>query len=87
VGEHEVSAGSARAECEAKWLAAEPGNESMLKLMLALGAMALVAVAADRTLTNEKLRLGTFVVLGFFAVKIVFAYTQQRREELQEQGK
>jgi hypothetical protein len=59
----------------------------MLKLMLALGAMALVAVAADRTLTNEKLRLGTFVVLGFFAVKIVFAYTQQRREELQEQGK
>jgi hypothetical protein len=59
----------------------------MTKLMIALGMMAVVAIAADKTLTNDKLRLGTFVVLGFFAMRIIFAYTRQRREQLQEQGK
>jgi hypothetical protein len=54
---------------------------------MALGAMALIAVAADRTITDEKLRLGTFVILGFFAMRIVFAHTRQQREKLEEQGK
>jgi hypothetical protein len=59
----------------------------MLKLMAALGAMALVAVAADRTLTDQRVRLATFVVLGFFALRIVFAHRHQQREKLEEQGK
>jgi len=59
----------------------------MLKLMLALGAMALVALAADRTLTDQRVRLATFIVLGFFALRIVFAHTREQREKLEEQGK
>ena len=58
-----------------------------MKLMLALGAMALVALAADRTLTDQRVRLATFIVLGFFALRIVFAHTREQREKLEEQGK
>jgi hypothetical protein len=57
-----------------------------VRLLMALGAMALIAAAADRTITDEKLRLGTFVILGFFAMRIVFAHTRQQREKLDEQG-
>jgi positive regulator of sigma E activity len=59
----------------------------MAKLMVALVMMAVVAIAADKTLTNDKLRLGTFLVLGFFTMRIIFAYTRQQREKLEEQGK
>ena len=56
----------------------------MVRLMVAMGAMAFVALTADKTLTDERLRLGTFVILGFFAVRIVFAYTREQREKLEE---
>jgi hypothetical protein len=59
----------------------------MVRLTAALGAMAVVALAAARTLTDERIRLATFVLLGFFAVRIVFAHRQQVREKLEEQGK
>ena len=59
----------------------------MVRLMVAMGAMAFVALTADKTLTDERLRLGTFVILGFFAVRIVFAYTREQREKSEEQGK
>jgi Flp pilus assembly protein TadB len=59
----------------------------MMKLAVALGAMAVVALIANRTLTDQRIRLATFIVLGFFALRIVFAHRQQQREKLEEQGK
>jgi hypothetical protein len=59
------------------------GGARVVKLLAALVAMALLAVAADRTLTDQRMRLATFIVLGFFAVRILFTHRQQRREEKQ----
>jgi Fe2+ transport system protein B len=53
----------------------------MNRLLAALAALLVLAVIAARTLTDEKVRLATFVVLGFFAVRIVIAHRFKGRDE------
>jgi Flp pilus assembly protein TadB len=55
----------------------------MNRLLVALGALLLLAVIAARTLTDEKIRLATMVILGFFAVRVVIAHRRERREKLE----
>jgi hypothetical protein len=53
----------------------------MNRLLAALAALLVLAVVAARTLTDERIRLATFVILGFFAVRIVFAHRFKGRDE------
>jgi hypothetical protein len=55
----------------------------MNRLLVALGALLLLAVVAARTLTDEKFRLATMVVLGFFALRVVIAHRRQSRERIE----
>ena len=55
----------------------------MNRLLVALGAILLLAVMAARTLTDEKIRLATMVVLGFFALRVVIAHRRQAREKME----
>jgi len=57
-------------------------------MLAALGALLILAVVATRTLTDERFRLATFVVLGFFAVRIVIAHRLKVRNaaEQEKQG-
>ena len=50
------------------------------KLVLALLMLAVLAVAAAVTLQDEKLRLLTLLVLGFFSAKIVVDGLRRRSE-------
>ena len=51
-----------------------------MKLWLALGAYAVLAVAAWRTLGDLRIRLATLVVLAGIAVKTLLHWQRQRRE-------
>ncbi|MGH9669648.1 MAG: hypothetical protein ACRD3A_06010 [Terriglobales bacterium] len=51
-----------------------------MKLWLALGAYAVLAVAAWRTLGDLRIRLATLVVLAGIAVKTLLHWQRERRE-------
>ena len=51
-----------------------------MKLWLALGAYAVLAVAAWRTLGDLRIRLATLVVLAGIALKTLLHWQRQRRE-------
>ena len=51
-----------------------------MKLGLALGAYAVLALAAWRTLSDARFRLATLVVLAAFAVKTLLDWQRARRE-------
>ena len=51
------------------------------KLVIALTAYAVLAIVAWQTLTEERLRLFVFAILGFFALKSVLHW---RRDEQQK---
>jgi Fe2+ transport system protein B len=61
-------------------------------MLAALGALLLLGIMAARTLTDERFRLATLVVLGFFAVRIVIAHrfkarkAAEQEEQQREQG-
>ncbi|MCU1284000.1 MAG: hypothetical protein JWO13_350 [Acidobacteriales bacterium] len=52
----------------------------MGRMVVALVALLILGVTATRTLTDERFRLATLVVLGFFAVRIVLAHRLKARE-------
>ena len=54
--------------------AGSAGAVVMGRMAAALGALLMVAVMAARTLSDERFRLATYVVLGFFAVRIVISH-------------
>jgi hypothetical protein len=64
------------------------GGNSMVRLLAALGALLFLAVMAARTLSDERIRLATLVILGFFAVRVVIAHRNKVRDaaEQQKQG-
>jgi heme exporter protein D len=51
-----------------------------MKLGLALGAYAVLAVAAWMTLSDTRFRLATLVVLALIAVKTLLSWQRERRE-------
>jgi heme A synthase len=62
-------------EARSKWAVV------MNRLLAALAVLLVLAVVAARTLTDERIRLATFVILGFFAVRIVIAHRFKGRDE------
>jgi hypothetical protein len=58
----------------------------MNKFVAALAMLALIAFAAWKTITDEKLLYGTWIVLGFFAVRVVLM-EQRKRIDSGEQGR
>ena len=51
-----------------------------MKLGLALGAYAVLALAAWMTLGDARFRLGTVAVLAAIAIKTLLAWQRERRE-------
>ena len=55
-----------------------------MKLGLALGAYAVLALAAWMTLSDARFRLGTLAVLAGIAVKTLLVWRRQRRQREDE---
>jgi hypothetical protein len=51
----------------------------MVRLLVALSAILFLGLMAARTLSDERVRLATMVVLGFFAIRIVIAHKMKTR--------
>jgi hypothetical protein len=58
----------------------------MVRLLVALSAILLLGVMAARTLSDEKVRLATMVILGFFAIRIVIAHRHKTSAANHEPG-
>jgi hypothetical protein len=58
----------------------------MGRMLAALVALLIVGIAATRTLTDQRFRLATLLILGFFAVRIVIAHRLKMREAAEQSG-
>ena len=58
----------------------------MNKFFPALVALALMALLAWKTITDEKLRYAVWIIVGFIAVRIILM-EQRKRIDSGEQGK
>jgi hypothetical protein len=58
----------------------------MTKFLPALLIIALIAIAAWKTITDQKLLYGTWIILGFFAIRIVLM-EQRKRIDSGEQSR
>jgi phosphatidylserine synthase len=56
------------------------------KFFPALAALAVIALLAWKTITDEKLRYAVWIIVGFIAVRIILM-EQRKRIESGEQGK
>jgi hypothetical protein len=58
----------------------------MVRLLAALGAILFLAVMASRTLSDERIRLATLVILGFFAARIVISHRHKVRDAAEQKN-